>query len=265
MKTNQTFESFKAELNNHILSTGMTFNPSIDCRNDLVNFYGYTREQVNTMSDNQVFSIMDQIEDAEKGYSPESELTLPIHVQDKKCSCGGELKVLLVDCETRGDCEIYHCECLTCGSEVSFNYAEEWFTYDIEEAIHDRIMDIDNACFNGWFEKAKSIIIEVTEMIQNYEGDKNHLNESLDNKLNYLTKRYNISFEENQNETIEQIDTRSIDDLDFSVRTYNCLNRANYKTAQQVKNASLLDMQKVRNLGTSSLQEIEEVLNIKFS
>lgn len=258
---NNQFQSFKNQLQASIINSGMTFDPAIDCRNDLVNFYGYTRQQVNKMSDDEIFSIMDTIENAEKGYV-ENELTLPTEIKDSKCDCSGSLKVKFIDCETRGDCEIYVCECTKCNKTVSINYAEEWYVYDLSDEIFDRIIDIDNACFNGHFEKALSIKDEVVIMIENFEGDKIPFNKALNEKIEYLSKRYNVTF--NQSEVSEE-DTRLLDDVkELSIRSYHCLKRAGYNTVQQVKEASLSDMSKVRHLGEKSLQEIQEVFNIKF-
>lgn len=127
---NNQFESFKTNLMNQISASGMTFDPAIDCRKDLVNFYGYTLEQVVKMSDDEVFSIMDRIEYQEKGYTEETEY-IPAELQNKTCKCGGKLKYLYVDCETRGDCEIYVFECKSCNNYTSLNYAAEW--YDMDE------------------------------------------------------------------------------------------------------------------------------------
>jgi hypothetical protein len=102
----------------------MTFDPSIDCRNDLINHYGYTRQQVSTMPDNELFAIMDDIEDAEKGFNSDY---IPEPLQNKSCKCGGKLKLIHVDCETRGDCEIYKFECVSCHKPTNINYAEEWY------------------------------------------------------------------------------------------------------------------------------------------
>ena len=48
----------------------------------------------------------------------------------------------------------------------------------------------------------------------------------------------------------------SIDDLDFSVRAYNCLKRANINTLGDLTQKSELEMMKIRNLGKKSLKEV---------
>lgn len=49
----------------------------------------------------------------------------------------------------------------------------------------------------------------------------------------------------------------SIEDLDLSVRSYNCLKRANVNTVGQLVSMTAEEMMKVRNLGKKSLEEIQ--------
>ena len=48
----------------------------------------------------------------------------------------------------------------------------------------------------------------------------------------------------------------SIDELEFSVRAYNCLKRANINTLQDLTQKSENEMMKIRNLGKKSLKEV---------
>ena len=48
----------------------------------------------------------------------------------------------------------------------------------------------------------------------------------------------------------------SIEDMDLSVRSYNCLKRANINTIEDLTRKSKDDMLKVRNLGLKSLEEV---------
>lgn len=58
----------------------------------------------------------------------------------------------------------------------------------------------------------------------------------------------------------------SIDELEFSVRAYNCLKRANINTLQDLTEKSENEMMKIRNLGKKSLKEvIDKVKEIGFS
>ena len=48
----------------------------------------------------------------------------------------------------------------------------------------------------------------------------------------------------------------SIDDLDLSVRAYNCLKRAGIQTLKNLVDKSENEMMKIRNLGKKSLKEV---------
>jgi len=62
--------------------------------------------------------------------------------------------------------------------------------------------------------------------------------------------------DDSQNRRLEM----TIDELDLTVRSYNCLKRANINTVAQLSEKSEEDMIKVRNLGRKSLKEIKEKL-----
>ncbi len=53
----------------------------------------------------------------------------------------------------------------------------------------------------------------------------------------------------------------SIEELDLSVRSYNCLKRANINTVGELVMKTEDDMMKVRNLGKKSLEEVDEKLS----
>ena len=52
----------------------------------------------------------------------------------------------------------------------------------------------------------------------------------------------------------------TIDDLDLSVRSFNCLKRAGINTVADLAQKSEDDMMKVRNLGRKSLDEVKKKL-----
>ena len=59
----------------------------------------------------------------------------------------------------------------------------------------------------------------------------------------------------------------SIDDLDLTVRSYNCLKRAGISTVEELTQKSEDEMSRVRNLGKKSLKEVKEKLqelNLSF-
>ncbi len=49
----------------------------------------------------------------------------------------------------------------------------------------------------------------------------------------------------------------TIEELDLSVRSYNCLKRAGINSVQELTDKSEADMMKVRNLGRKSLEEVK--------
>ncbi|MCL2322117.1 MAG: DNA-directed RNA polymerase subunit alpha [Oscillospiraceae bacterium] len=58
----------------------------------------------------------------------------------------------------------------------------------------------------------------------------------------------------------EKLLEMTIEELDLSVRSYNCLKRAGINTIQELANKTIEDMMKVRNLGKKSLEEVDQKL-----
>jgi DNA-directed RNA polymerase subunit alpha len=54
----------------------------------------------------------------------------------------------------------------------------------------------------------------------------------------------------------EKVLEMNIDELELSVRSYNCLKRAGINTVEELCNKTSEDMMKVRNLGRKSLEEV---------
>ena len=63
-----------------------------------------------------------------------------------------------------------------------------------------------------------------------------------------------VEKEEDQKEKVLEM---TIEELDLSVRSYNCLKRAGINTVQELTQKSEEDMMKVRNLGRKSLEEVK--------
>ena len=61
-------------------------------------------------------------------------------------------------------------------------------------------------------------------------------------------------------EQVDKYQEMSIEELDLSVRSYNCLKRANIITVQELTQKTEDDMMKVRNLGKKSLKEVRDKL-----
>ena len=84
-----------------------------------------------------------------------------------------------------------------------------------------------------------------------------HLNKFMN--LAEITQDINIEKEETRDEE-NKFENITIEDLDLSVRSYNCLKRANISTVLELTEKSEEDMMKVKNLGKKSLKEIKEKL-----
>lgn len=68
-----------------------------------------------------------------------------------------------------------------------------------------------------------------------------------------------IMVEKESNEKVKVLEMQ-IEELDLSVRSYNCLKRANINTVEDLTNRTEEDMMKVRNLGKKSLEEVSKKL-----
>ena len=62
---------------------------------------------------------------------------------------------------------------------------------------------------------------------------------------------------EKEDDEKEKVLEMSIDELELSVRSYNCLKRAGINTVEELINKTPEDMMKVRNLGRKSLEEVQ--------
>ena len=60
----------------------------------------------------------------------------------------------------------------------------------------------------------------------------------------------------------EKVLEMSIEDLELSVRSFNCLKRAGISTVEDLANKSISEMMKVRNLGKKSLDEVTNKLQV---
>ena len=80
-----------------------------------------------------------------------------------------------------------------------------------------------------------------------------HLSLFSDLSENAKTAEVMIEKEDNEKEKVLEM---SIDELELSVRSYNCLKRAGINTVEELTNRTSEDMMKVRNLGRKSLEEV---------
>ena len=69
-----------------------------------------------------------------------------------------------------------------------------------------------------------------------------------------------IAFTDQEDDKKEKVLEMTIEELDLSVRAYNCLKRAGINTISELVQRNQEDMMKVRNLGRKSLEEVEQKL-----
>ena len=65
---------------------------------------------------------------------------------------------------------------------------------------------------------------------------------------------------EKEEDEKEKVLEMTIEELDLSVRSYNCLKRAGINTVEELTYKTEEDMMKVRNLGKKSLDEVSKKL-----
>ncbi len=87
----------------------------------------------------------------------------------------------------------------------------------------------------------------LTEHLNLFVGLTEHANE-----VNIMVEK-----EEDQKEKVLEM---TVEELDLSVRSFNCLKRANINTVDELMQKTQEEMMKVRNLGKKSLEEVENKL-----
>ena len=80
-----------------------------------------------------------------------------------------------------------------------------------------------------------------------------HLSLFIDLSENARTAEVMVEKEDDEKEKVLEM---SIDELELSVRSYNCLKRAGINTVEELCSRTSEDMMKVRNLGRKSLEEV---------
>ena len=80
-----------------------------------------------------------------------------------------------------------------------------------------------------------------------------HLSLFIDLSENAKTAEVMVEHDDNEKEKVLEM---NIDELELSVRSYNCLKRAGINTVEELRNRTPEDMMKVRNLGRKSLEEV---------
>lgn len=118
--------------------------------------------------------------------------------------------------------------------------------------------DFKQACAidNSLREKLDKLILKQTKYL-------NTDNESVDD--DFQQQVILAEDEERQKKRkIEEYLSKEIDELNLSVRTYNCLKRAGIDTLRKMVSLSLRDVSNIRNLGNKNVSEVlEKIEEIK--
>ena len=126
----------------------------------------------------------------------------------------------------------------------------ERINYEVENARVGQNNNYDKLIMevwtNGSITPEESIALASRILIEHFEVLAN---------LNEIADETGLMISNTEDPNSKMLET-SIDDLDFSVRAYNCLKRANILTLADLVDKSENDMMKIRNLGKKSLKEV---------
>ena len=122
--------------------------------------------------------------------------------------------------------------------------------FRVEDTRVGQITDYDKLTFEVWTDGtiAPDDAVSLGAKILN-----EHLNLFVDLSDSAKNAEILVEKEEGKKEKVLEL---SIEELDLSVRSYNCLKRAGINTVEDLANKTEEDMMKVRNLGRKSLEEV---------
>ena len=126
--------------------------------------------------------------------------------------------------------------------------------FHVEDTRVGQITDFDKLVLEVWTngtmdaDEATSLGAKIlTEHLNLFVGLTDHVND-----VEIMVEK-----EEDQKEKVLEM---TVEELDLSVRSYNCLKRASINTVEELTQKTEEDMMKVRNLGKKSLEEVENKL-----
>ena len=123
-------------------------------------------------------------------------------------------------------------------------------SYDVEPARVGQNENYDKLILNVWtkgsMKPEEAIALASRILIEHF---------NILTNLSNIADMTGMMIEKTEDPKVKALET-TIEDLDFSVRAYNCLKRANIHTLQDLVNKSENDMMKIRNLGKKSIKEV---------
>ncbi len=130
--------------------------------------------------------------------------------------------------------------------------------YTVQDTRVGNVTDYDRLILEVWTDgslrpeeavsKAAGILVMHLKLFQNMDG------------LPEEEEEEEASFPEEEEDDSSKVLDMTIEDLDLSVRSFNCLKRANINTVADLAEKTEDDMMKVRNLGRKSLEEVKKKL-----
>lgn len=130
--------------------------------------------------------------------------------------------------------------------------------YTVQDTRVGNVTDYDRLILEVWTDgslrpeeavsKAAGILVMHLKLFQNMDG------------LPEEEEEEEATFPEEEEDDSSKVLDMTIEDLDLSVRSFNCLKRANINTVADLAEKTEDDMMKVRNLGRKSLEEVTKKL-----
>ena len=127
--------------------------------------------------------------------------------------------------------------------------------YTVENTRVGQITDFDKLSIETWTDgtiSAKEAVSLGAKILNEHLNLFIELSEEAGN-----TEVMVVKSDDGKGKTLEM----TIEELDLSVRSYNCLKRAGINTVKELTDRTVSDMMNVRNLGQKSLEEIKLKLN----
>ncbi len=126
-------------------------------------------------------------------------------------------------------------------------------SYSVEDTRVGQVTDFDKLTIEVW---TNGTILPKEALASAAQILTNNMKRFIDLTVNVVSVSYNEPESDNRDKVLEM----TIEDLDLSVRAFNCLKRAGINTVGELVQRNQEDMMKVRNLGKKSLEEVEQKL-----
>ena len=126
-------------------------------------------------------------------------------------------------------------------------------SYSVEDTRVGQVTDFDKLTIEVW---TNGTILPKEALASAAQIITNNMKLFIDLTVNVVSVNYNEPEMDNRDKVLEM----TIEELDLSVRAFNCLKRASINTVGELVQKNQEDMMKVRNLGKKSLEEVEQKL-----